>query len=447
LFSQLLEVDSFGALGDGVTDDTLAIQTAMIEASSTNKTLLFSEDKTYKITSTLNMKSNLHIRGYGSKLFRASSESQTNMMITTDSEYVGNVSIKGLTFESVNDRTGSGHGVGALVSNINAIHFTGVTGLTIEDVNCYNMNNGVKFGAAAHVQINENIIVKNLNVYDSLTPILMNTVNNFSMIGGILDARQGKTEYLHGIYIDKDCSNITLDGVLIRKSPGACVHIFNGYTGTSPASNVKILNSQLEDARVGFVIFSGANNIEVLNTTIKRADLAFSISNAHDVTIDNVAISEATNITTVPKGAFRITNMYRPIIKNLTIECTGMTENLFNLYGNFIDAHIDNVVATNVNNIELMQSATTAVVTNLLMENSRFNYTSVTFTRVKLRNPATTALFRNNEFLNSGSKLSALFHNFTNTGITLQGNQFSGLTSLVNSGTDIVLIDNINLTP
>ena len=442
-----LRVDDFGASGNNVADDTLAIQSAMNEASATGKTLIFSDSKVYKITSALNMKSNLHISGYGAKLFMASSESQTNMMITTDSEYVENVSIKGLAYESVNDKAGTGYGVGALVSNVSAMHFTGITGLIIEDVSCYNMNNGLKFGVPAHVQINENITVNNLNIYDSLTPILMNTVNTFNMLGGILDASQGKTEFLHCIYIDKDCSNITLDGVLFRKSPGSCVHIYNGYTGTSPASNVNIINSQLEDSRVGFIIFSGANNINILNTTIKRADLAFSISSAYDVTIDNVAISEATNITAVPKGAFRITNMYRPIIKNLTIECAGMTENLFNIYENFIDAQIDNVVATNVNDIELMQSASNAVVTNLLMENSRFNYTALTFSRVKLRNPATTALFRNNEFLNSGSKISSLFYNFTNTGITLQGNEYSGLTSLVNSGTDIVLIDNVNLTP
>lgn len=79
-----------GAVGDGATDDTAAIQGAIAAALAGNGRLRFTRGKTYKITSTLNITGALDIDGYGAILSAASS--QFNAIYGTAS----NVSISGL---------------------------------------------------------------------------------------------------------------------------------------------------------------------------------------------------------------------------------------------------------------------------------------------------------------------------------------------------------------
>lgn len=315
-----IKVDSFGAIGNGIADDTSAIQKAINQASGTKKTLVFSENKTYKITKTLLMKSNLHIRGYGSTLYMPSQSGLVNMMLTDYGKYVENVTVEGLTFLSENDRSGVNYAAGSLTSNVTGLHFTGITNLKVKDVNMYDMNVGIKFGASSTNQINEHIMVENTHIYRSLTPLLMNTTNDFTMKKGTLDASAGSSRYLHSVYIDKNTSNITFDQVLFENSPGAGVHLYNGYANTNKSTNIKIMNSRVEDSRVGILIFSGANNVTVTNTEIARVDLGFSIDNAMKLDIDNIRIFEQTARTDVPKGALRIRNMHQSTIKNVTID-------------------------------------------------------------------------------------------------------------------------------
>lgn len=440
-----LFVEDFDAIGDGIVDDTDAIQEAIDEAINLGRPLVFEQDKIYKISGTLLIKSNLHISGYGSILYMPSQRWLVNMMITEEEEIVENVTIEGLSFMSKNDRKGTEYAEGSLTSNVTALHFIGINNLKIKDVYIYEMNVGIKFGESSNNQINENIAIDNTHIYRSLTPLLMNTTKDFTMTKGTLDASAGSSRFLHSVYIDMNTSNITFDQVLFENSPGAGVHIYNGYKGTSPATNINIIDSRIQDSRVGIIIFSGANNISVSNVEITRVDLAFSVDHAENVNINNVTITEPTALTDVPKGAFRIKNMYQSSIKNVTIDGYGMEGVLISIHENLVDLLISDMTVKNINDLHLFQADDSSNVENLVVENSMFEFSKVSTERMRFRGAGSTALFYNNTFINTNGVYSSLINNDINTSISLIKNKYSGFTNLVSTTDASILKENTNL--
>jgi hypothetical protein len=112
-----VSVKDFGAVGDGVTDDTVAIQAALDAVSGTGLTLLIPPSSSfYRITATLYPGSNTTIWGYGAEI-KNSGVSIFNMIwaLGTDGgPYLTDINIFGLTVDcngTVLD--GGGSGVGA----------------------------------------------------------------------------------------------------------------------------------------------------------------------------------------------------------------------------------------------------------------------------------------------------------------------------------------------
>jgi hypothetical protein len=80
-FTGSVSVDDYGAAGDGVTDDTLAIRAA-ITACGANGQLIFRPNKTYRLTAGIRPMSNQTWYGYGAKLKRCdqiTSSTSTNI--------------------------------------------------------------------------------------------------------------------------------------------------------------------------------------------------------------------------------------------------------------------------------------------------------------------------------------------------------------------------------
>ncbi|PKM66395.1 MAG: hypothetical protein CVU95_12120, partial [Firmicutes bacterium HGW-Firmicutes-2] len=185
------------------------------------------------------------------------------------------------------------------------------------------------------------------------------------------------------------------------------------------------------------LLFSGANKITVSNVEIVRVDLAFSIDNVTEVNINNVKIMEPTAITDVPKGAFRIRNMYQSSIENVTIDGNGMEGILFNIYQNLVDVLISNITATDINDLHLFHADSTSNVKNLVVNNSTFEMKKVSTQRSRFLGKGSIALFENNTFVNTGVQFSSLFNIGTNTSISLNANKYSGFTKLTNSNNSL----------
>ena len=117
-----VDVSSFGAKGDGKTDDTAAIQQA-INSIPAGQTLLFGKaSNTYLISSRLILKPNRTYRGAGTILMSSSAPAHTGMVkLPYSAAY--NVTISGISF----DANGVGGGIQIAVDGGGAVPATGIT--------------------------------------------------------------------------------------------------------------------------------------------------------------------------------------------------------------------------------------------------------------------------------------------------------------------------------
>lgn len=129
---QTISVEDFGAVGDGVTDDTIALQSAAL-AIKTNGggTLIFGPEKTYKVFVTGGFSSavlldftncvGLNIEGNGSTILTGA-DTAVRYGILLNS--VSNVSIKNLVFQSQLASLSSSQGMAWIVANYGANKIT-----------------------------------------------------------------------------------------------------------------------------------------------------------------------------------------------------------------------------------------------------------------------------------------------------------------------------------
>lgn len=106
-----VNVISSGAVGDGTTNDTLAIQAAFNTASTVNTVIVFPKGKVYAVTNiTIPNVANIMIQGNGSTMKRIAG-GDTSYMIAT-ANWVGNAAFTGLPI-AVHDMTFDGNGIAA----------------------------------------------------------------------------------------------------------------------------------------------------------------------------------------------------------------------------------------------------------------------------------------------------------------------------------------------
>lgn len=96
-------VKEYGAVGDGTTDDSAAIQAAM---DSGNSVIMFNPGK-YKVKTTIRIPSYKHVTGYGAKIVYAGDDSGACFMNAADGTtggYTANtqIRIEGITFDCAN---------------------------------------------------------------------------------------------------------------------------------------------------------------------------------------------------------------------------------------------------------------------------------------------------------------------------------------------------------
>lgn len=127
--AQTVSVEDFGAVGDGTTDDTDAIQAAL-DALTSGQTLMFS--KNYKVTAALTItnKSRIRLSGKGRVFF---SGAPSGDYIFTMVGTIDNLEIDSLTLEGDNN---SGYSQGAIGNNSGqTISNTSFHDLTIKNIN------------------------------------------------------------------------------------------------------------------------------------------------------------------------------------------------------------------------------------------------------------------------------------------------------------------------
>ncbi|MGW3421283.1 glycosyl hydrolase family 28-related protein [Streptomyces phaeochromogenes] len=157
-------VTSYGALGDGVQDDTGFIQDAIDAASSAGGGVVYLPEGTYKLTATLALASNVWLKGDGITATIIQQTSTTEHAVTTN-----NVELVGLE-DLMIDGPGSGTGQGihmagdtiiytfyVTMRNVMVRQFGG-TGIAIDDpvmVDLYNVTSKENGGEGFHIQCSD----------------------------------------------------------------------------------------------------------------------------------------------------------------------------------------------------------------------------------------------------------------------------------------------------
>lgn len=166
-----VDVRAYGAVGDGSTDDTTAIQGAIDAVNAAGGGVVYLPKGTYKVTTFITLKSNVTLEGEGdTSVIKGVFASATNRIITSsDSVQQTNIKIKNLKV----DRTGANaqHG----------IHLGGITNLEIDRVTVYGQGSttcgAIAISGFDGFAVNQSVNVKVTNCY-------LEESNNFGIAFG-----------------------------------------------------------------------------------------------------------------------------------------------------------------------------------------------------------------------------------------------------------------------
>ncbi|MBC3888866.1 hypothetical protein GH810_11130 [Acetobacterium paludosum] len=444
--SQVVNVKDYGAKGDGVTDDTIAIQKAIDYASANNVTMLIPESaNNYLITKQISIKDNTHISGYGAVLFMAPQADQIRNMLFSDVDnYISNVLIEGLTLKSQNTIVGTDYYANSMVSNVQGMFLQGISNLTIKDVSMDNMYVGLKMGSQSNELRNKGVQISNLKIDNSGMPIQIAGTNDFTMIDSVLNSSDGGTKWLHSAYIRGNNSNFTFKNDAFNNASGGGITVGGDPRYETAPENMTFENCTAKNNTIGVIINEGAKDISISGLAIAGSSLAFKINDVYNVSVDNVDIS-GSKPTTRDQGAFVMGGINQSTLSNISIDASGMTGYLFSFAGNITDLGISHVDVVNLGNIPLISACSTTVTKNLIVEESSFVYTNIASTGISFRGVGSDAIIRNNTFANTGSSYSFLMNNVQGTNIQATDNHYSGFTRLNNSKDYSIVANNLNL--
>ena len=276
-FADTVNVKDFGAVGDGVADDYVAIQAALDAGGS----IIFPAG-TYLVGTQIRIGSNSTLDLTSSAViqrgFNTSGSGDGLAGITTGST---NVKILGGTFDANGTVYGTGSGnalSGLTLSNVeikgttfldvvdyHAIDFGDATNILITDCKFYGTNNTCIRALEVH-----NMIISNNIMRGASTVINLQDVTDINITGNSIKDVSGT-----GIYLTESVRRVSITGNIMHDLDGRAVHVTG--TGAADRSDITISGNQISDcAGDSFIACdSGASsNILISNNHLSVGTLA-----------------------------------------------------------------------------------------------------------------------------------------------------------------------------
>lgn len=250
----------FGAVGDGTTDDTQALQDC-IDYANTNQLAVELDRKRYKITDSLTIYTNLHIYGNGSEIVL-----DADKAIFTSEDILHHVMIEDVRLTGANDSTKTSNNGIELVCYYS----------TFKGIEFKNLYNAIRLivGSATGTLVENRI--ENCNVRDCQQGFYIGALNNNKLTDGFIKNCVVKTvnDTLYGIYIGSGAGWI-IDGVHVYGTNKYGLRVANSF-------NTNISNIYVE-SRSEISI-----NLDTMQTTTSLDNVSIVLSKP-----DGIGISQS----------------------------------------------------------------------------------------------------------------------------------------------------------
>ena len=290
----VVSVKDFGAVGDGVTDDTAALQAAFDEAASAKVLLNFVAGKTYLTTAELSMPSYLRIRGHKAKI---KVKANSNLGIDNANYAPGGavmhaydaswVEVEGLEIDCNADNSGAMFGIyirqGANNTVRNSyVHDSRATGIIFDGSNYGNIisNQVINCGRPTTLSggtssQDHGITVQAIDAIDSLGVIVQGNL----VVGA---NRKGITSYsqnsgtVRGLVVSNNITRACLlGGIFVGSGPSATMQ--ESITITGNVTDACYVDIEISRLGSGTVTGNTSTNAEFAGITIDDSeDVVFS---------------------------------------------------------------------------------------------------------------------------------------------------------------------------
>ncbi|MCH9839233.1 right-handed parallel beta-helix repeat-containing protein [bacterium] len=237
-----VSVQDFGAVGDGVADDTVAIQAAI--NSITQGTVYFPRG-TYLTSANVNLKSNVSLQGDNAKITYTASWADYGVFFIGNN--VANIEITGFVFDGLGTFSsvpfpnpyGGGNSVGFTNGQVGIQISNGSTNVKVHHNTFTGLGRGVLFADTTNDEITNNTFLNLGAVAVYAERVTYSTINN-NIIRGVLgnltvagDTSLASSQFADGVYM-YDVQQVTVDDNVIEN----IIRIGVVLEGASPPLNV-----------------------------------------------------------------------------------------------------------------------------------------------------------------------------------------------------------------
>lgn len=439
-----INIKQFGAVCDGITDDTSHVQHMIDSISDGVKTIIFNNSEDLIISDVIDFsnQSNLNIIFKG-KIKRTSAESTSICFKVWQSK---NLVFENSNIDSTRDQQETPPAdhtrVSPYGSNIIGYHISGSENITFKNCIFNNMMSDFYNQPYNSTDSSLNVTIDNWYSRNSSLPLFMQYIKNVYISNADIIPANDMGDGDHFLYFSKYVDTVYVDNCKFKNDDanyGSAIQYFNSGSGGTDANCPKnlIINNCYFDICARVLTIQYSTNAKILNCNIHyqdEADYGFTAYNTSNLVIDNCNITGYIDCFYPGSGDTNIQIKNSSIINAKTSPSYFMQHSVSGeptiiLQNNFIKWNNGLWYSSN------------AITPHLYIENNVINQDSTSNQLLSVRKTAGDVFFNYNIVNLAVTAPRLIYNNIAANNFNVYFNELHGYTALANT-TDITTINN-----